>query len=99
MWNVEANVIPGITGATYHLRIIRAVPGQESGETRNHGTTENSHIGNYTRTSEITHVNVQNIFNQRNDMACSTNCKYRTAATLSTLETGLFQVYSCKYRA
>jgi len=27
-----------------------------------------------------------NIFNGRNNITCSTNCKYRTAATLHTLE-------------
>jgi hypothetical protein len=97
MWNVKENVIPGITGATNYLRIIQAIAGQQSGKARNHGTTENSHIGNCTRTSEITNVKVQNIFNQRNNI--STNCKYRTAGTLSTLETGLFHVYNCKYRA
>jgi len=97
MWNAKANVIPGITGATNHLRIIQAVPGQQSGKARNHGTTENSHIGNCTRTSENSNVKVQNLFNQRNNITCSTNCKYRTADTLGTLETGLFQVYNCKY--
>jgi len=93
MWNVKANVIPGITGATNHLRIIQAVSEQQSGKTRNNGTTENSHIGNCTHTSEITNVKVQDIFNQRNNITCGTNCQYITAATLSTLETGLFQVY------
>ena len=36
--------------ATNHLRIIQAVPGQQSGKARNHGTTENSHIENCTCT-------------------------------------------------
>lgn len=95
MWNVRANVIPGITGATNHLRILQAIPGQQSGKARNHGTKENSHIGNCTRTSEITNVKLQNIFNQRNYV--STNCQYITAGTLCTIEIGLFQVYNCKY--
>jgi len=32
-------------------------------------------------------VKVHNIFHLRNNITCSTNCKYRTAATLYTLET------------
>jgi len=42
-------------------------------------------------------VESQNIFDGRNNMTCSTNCKYRTAATLCTIETRVFQVYNCKY--
>jgi len=30
-------------------------------------------------------VKVQNIFHFRNNITCSTDCKYRTAATLSTI--------------
>jgi hypothetical protein len=33
----------------------------------------------------------QNIFHGRNNITCSTNCKYRTAATLYTLETCFFK--------
>ena len=33
-----------------------------------------------------TNVRVQNIFHMQNNITCSTNCKYRTAATLYTLE-------------
>jgi len=83
MWNVRANVMPGITGATNRLRILQAIPGQQRGNARNHGTTKNNHIGNCTRTSEITNVKVQNIFNQRNNI--STNCQYITSVqTVST---------------
>jgi len=32
-------------------------------------------------------VKVQNIFHGQNNITCSTNCKYRTSATLYTLET------------
>jgi hypothetical protein len=31
-------------------------------------------------------VKVHNMFNMLNNMTCSTNCKYRTAATLYTIE-------------
>jgi len=36
---------------------------------------------------EGANVKVQNTFHGRNNITCSTNCKYRTAATLYTLET------------
>ena len=51
------------------------------------GTTENSHIGHCTRTVESANLKVQNVFHGRNNITCSTNCKYRTAATPCTLET------------
>ena len=54
---------------------------------RNQGTTKDSHIGHCTHTAESANVNIQNIFNMRNNITCSTNCKYRTAATLYTLAT------------
>jgi hypothetical protein len=61
---------------------------------------KNSHIGHCTHTMESANVKVQNIFEGRNNITCSTNCKYRTATTLYTQETWFFfQVYSCKYPA
>ena len=36
---------------------------------------------------ESANVKVQNIFHGQNNITCSTNCKYRTAATLYTIET------------
>jgi hypothetical protein len=41
-------------------------------------------------TTESANVKVQNIFHGRNNITCSTNCKYRTAGTLYTLETCFF---------
>jgi hypothetical protein len=35
----------------------------------------------------ITIIIIQNTFHGRNNITCSTNCKYRTAAALYTLET------------
>jgi len=32
-------------------------------------------------------VKVQNVFHGRNNITCGTNCKYKIAATLYTLET------------
>jgi hypothetical protein len=44
-------------------------------------------------------VKITNIFHVQNNITCSTNCKYRIAATLYTLETFFFQVYNSKYPA
>jgi hypothetical protein len=41
----------------------------------------------YTRSVESADVKVQNIFHRRNNITCSINFEYRTAATLYTLET------------
>ena len=58
-------------------------------------------IINCTHTMESANVKVQNIFHEWNNIRCSTDCKYRTAATPYNLplKHGLFQVYNCKYPA
>jgi hypothetical protein len=48
---------------------------------------KSSHIGHCTHTMECSDARVQNLFHGRNNIACSTDCKYRTAATPYTLET------------
>jgi len=40
-----------------------------------------------TLTAGSADVEVQNIFNMGNNITCSANCKYRTAATVYTIET------------
>jgi len=57
---------------------------QESTKLRN---CKNRHIGHCTQTAESANVKVQNIFHGRNNITCSTNCKYRTAASVYTIET------------
>jgi hypothetical protein len=47
----------------------------------------------------IRSIKVQNIFHVPNNITCNTSCKYRTAATVYTLETWFVQVYNCKYPA
>jgi len=47
---------------------------------------KNSHIVHCTQTAERDNVRIQNIFHRRNNITCSTNCKYRTAETIYTLE-------------
>ena len=43
--------------------------------------------GHCTQTTESVNLKVRNIFHGRNNITCSTNCKYRKAATLHALET------------
>ena len=46
-----------------------------------------SHIGRCKHTAESANLKVQNTFHGRNNITCSADCKYRTAATLYTLQT------------
>jgi hypothetical protein len=69
------------------LIVIQTLPKQHPGKTQNQGTTNNSCIGHCTHTKDSTNVKVQNIFHVRNNITCSTDYKYRAAATLYTLET------------
>ena len=71
------------------LRITQTVPAQHSGKARNRRTTDSSHIGHCTQTAGNADVKVQNTFHGRNNVTCSTDCKYRTAEILYTLETWL----------
>ena len=71
-----------------HLKTIHKTLEQCNGIPQNQETTENSHIGHCTHTAESTNVKEQNICNTRNNITCSTNCKYKAATTLCTLEKG-----------
>jgi len=87
MWNVKANVIPVTTGATGTIsKSLRQYLGNVPGK---HEIKElkKSHIGRSTQTAGSANVKIQNIFHGRNNITCSTDCKYRTAATLCTVET------------
>jgi hypothetical protein len=44
-----------------NLKIIQKIPEKRTGKARNQGTTENSHIGHYTRTWKSANVKVQKI--------------------------------------
>jgi len=83
-WNLKEKVIPVITGATASIsKSLSNISGKhEIKELQK----KNSHIGHCTHTTESVKVNVQNIFHGRNNIISSTDCKYRTAATLDTLE-------------
>jgi hypothetical protein len=69
------------------FEVTQTLPEQCSDIARNQRTTESSHIGHCTHTVESANVKVHNILQGRNNITHSTNCKYRTAATLYTLET------------
>ena len=86
MWNVKAKVIPLLMGATG--TISKSLRQNLSNISRNHEIKElqkNSHIEHCTHNSESADVKVQNIFQGRNNVTCSIDCKYRTAATLYTM--------------
>jgi len=88
MWNVTAKVIPVVIGVTWnHFKITQTRPEHHTMRARNEGTAKNSCIGHCAHTVESANIKAQNIFHRRNNITCSTNCTYRTAATLYTLET------------
>ena len=83
MWNVKRKVVPVIIGATGTLRQYPSnIPGKQ--KLRNYQKQPYWALHIY---YEECYVKVQNIFHGRNNITCSTNCKYRTASTLYTLET------------
>ena len=59
MWNVKRKSdTKNNKGNWNHFKIIQKIPEQHTGEAHQ-GTTENSHIGHGTHTSESTNVKVQ----------------------------------------
>ena len=87
MWNVKAKVIPVIIGATGNIsKSLRQYLNNVPGKHEIKELQKNSHIGHCTHNSGSANVKVQNIFHGRNNITRSINCKYRTAATLCTLE-------------
>jgi len=91
MWNVKAKMISVKIGAIGTiLKSLRQYLSNIPGKHEIKEIQKNSHIGHCTHTTESANVNVQNIFHGRNNITCRTNCKYRTAAILYTLETRFF---------
>jgi hypothetical protein len=60
MWNMKAKVTPTITGQAC-LKIIQKIPKQRTWKARHQGTTENSHTGHCTYTSESTDISAQKV--------------------------------------
>jgi len=57
MWNVKAKMRPVVIEATGTIsEIIQAISEQHNRKARNQGTTNKSHIGHFTHTSESTNV-------------------------------------------
>jgi hypothetical protein len=76
MWNVLARVTPVILGATETIskslsQYLNNIPGKHEIKV----LQKNNHIGHCTRTTRSANVKIQNIFNGRNNITCSTNCK------------------------
>jgi len=83
MRNAKAKVVPVNNREDWnHFKITQTIPEHHTGKARDLGTTKNNSIGHWTQTAGSANVKVQNIFHGRNNITCSTNCKYRTAATL-----------------
>ena len=88
MWNMNAKVIPEVTGANGTVsKSLRQYLSKYQESTKLRDYKKQSYWALHTHTMESAHVKVQNIFHRKNNITCSTNCKYRTAATLYTLET------------
>jgi len=88
MWNVKTKVIPVIKGATGTVsKSLRQYLSNIQGKYEIKDYKKSSHIGHCTQTAGSANVEVQNIYHGRNNITCSTDCKYRTAATLYKLET------------
>ena len=99
MWNVEATVIPVITGATGTIsnslrQYLINVPGKHEikelkkailGTILSLSLLLSPSPPPSTLCGKNADVKVQDTFNARNNITCSTNCNYRTAATLCTL--------------
>jgi len=87
MWNVKAKVIP-VTGVTGTIsKALRQYQSNILGKHEIKELQKKSCTGHCTHTTESANIKVQNKFHRRNNITCSTNCKYRIAATLYTLET------------
>jgi hypothetical protein len=98
MWNVKTTVIPVTIGAigTYTRSLRKYL--KRTGDPRNQGSKENSHIGHFAHTSGSINVKVLNI-QHGNNIKFTINCNYRIAATLHTLVASVSQVQNCKHPA
>jgi hypothetical protein len=97
MWNVKAKVTPAITGTiSESLRqYLSHIPSKREIKE----LQKTAILCTAQHTAGSANAKVHNIFHGRNNITCSTNCKYRTAATLYALETLFVSVYYCKYPA
>ena len=88
MRNVKAKVLAVIIGATETIaKSPRQYLSNMPGEDEIKELQKNSHNGRCTHTAGSANVKVQNMYHGRDNFICSTECKYRPAATLYALET------------
>jgi len=88
MYNLKAKLTQVIIGATGTIsKSLRRSLCNMPGKREIKELQKNSHIVHCTHTAGSVDVEVQNIFHGRNNITCSTDCKYRTAATLYTVGT------------
>ena len=87
MWNVKTKVIPVIIGVTGdYFKVIQKIREQHTRKTCSQGTTDNSHIGHCTHTSESTCIKYNRFNTETNDIS-TMNSNNRIAATLYSLGT------------
>ena len=67
-----------------HLRTTQTVPEQHTGKERDQGTTKNSYIFGTAHILREVLMWRNRTFVVGNNITCSVDCKYRTAATLYT---------------
>jgi len=88
MWSVKAKVLPVITGAIGTIsESVRQYLSNISGKREIKELQKTAILGTVHKLRGSADLKVQNIFCWRNNITCSTDCKYRTAATLYTVET------------
>jgi hypothetical protein len=87
MWNVTAKVIPVTVGTTGTIsKSLRQYLSNMPGKHEIKELQKTAILSTATHTAGSTDVKVQ-IFHRRNNITCSTDCIYRTSATLHALET------------
>ena len=81
MWNVKTKVIPVIIGATGTIsESLRQYLSNIPGKHKIKELQKTPYCALHTQTAESANVKGQNTFRGRNNITCSTDCKYRTAA-------------------
>jgi hypothetical protein len=84
---MKAKLIPVIIGATETIsKSLRQYPSKITGKHETKELTKTTTLAT-AHTFESANVKVQNIFHVRNNITCSTNCKYGRAAKLYSLGT------------
>jgi hypothetical protein len=82
MWNIKTKVIPVIRGAAAPLsESFTQYLSNKAGNHEIQETQKRPYWALHTYCGKYYDVKLQNIFNMRNIISCSTNCKYRTVVT------------------